>query len=215
LRTFEENVTRFFMLGSAINLIAAALAGSAPANPLDLPLELVKPEVAVAQVAACGMKDVRSKFEDTLQEDVIQVADTSASEEQLICVARASLASRYYVLFPLPLERGYQALYQRLSNEKDKTDAEAWLEKRGLLSRLPIYAPDNSDETAFVRDLEAMCGPNATGAIKTMHGMGTFESKAISSGNLNEETFWCLINGAAASGYPFGFIGNEQYGDNP
>lgn len=203
------------MLGNIINLIAAAVAGSVPANPLDIPLELVKPEIAAAQVAACGMKDVRSKFEDTLQEDVIQVGDMSASEEQLRCVARASLDSRYYVLFPLPVEQDYQILYQRLSDEKDKVDARAWLEKRGLLSRLPVYAPEHSDEAAFVHALEAMCGPNATGTIKIMHGMGTFEEKAVSSGKLNQETFWCLINGAVASGYPFGFIGNEQYGENP
>ncbi|WP_420144590.1 hypothetical protein [Sphingobium sp.] len=215
MRTFDENVTPIFMLGISIKLMATAMAGAIPANPLDIHVELVKPEVAVAQVAACGMKNVRSKLDDTLQEDVIEVGDVSASEEQLRCVARASLVSSYYVVFPLSVERGYQTVYQRMSNEKDKADAKAWLEKRGLLSRLPTYDPKHSDEVAFVRELEAMCGPNATGTIKTMHGMGTFEGDAVSSGKLNDGTFWCLINGAAASGYPFGFIGNEQYGERP
>ncbi|MCI4589951.1 hypothetical protein MOK15_07580 [Sphingobium sp. BYY-5] len=204
------------MLGTLIKLMAAILAGASPANPLDIPVELVKPEVAVAQVAACGVKSVRLKFDDTLQEDVIEVEYmTSASEEQLRCVAHASLASHYYVVFPSSIERAYQALYRRLSNEQDRTVAKAWLEKRGLLSRLPVYDPQHLDEAAFVRELEAMCGPKAIGTVKVMHGMGTFEGTAISSGKLDDETFWCLVNGAAASGYPFGFIGNEKYGENP
>jgi len=106
-----------------------------------------------------------------------------------------------------------------MSRERDKTNARAWLEKRGLLSRLPAYDPKRSDETTFARTLETICGPKATGTLKPMGGVvtfkegvfGTFGREANSAGKLNDQTLWCLINAASASGYPLGIIGNEAY----
>lgn len=198
----------------------AALAPPASGSSFDAPIELVKPEVAAARVAACGFKSVRPRFDDTLQEDVVEVLDVaSASEEQLRCVALASLQSHYYVTFPAPVEQTYQTLYWGMSREHDKADARAWLEKRGLLSRLPTYDPKRSDETTFARTLETLCGPKAAGTLKPMRGMATFEDGALgtfekggySAGKLDDETLWCLVNAASASGYPLGFIGNEAY----
>lgn len=200
------------MFSLAFKLMIAGLAGAAPANTFDVPIELVKPDVAAARVAACGFRTVRPKFDDTLQEDVIEVLDvTSASEDQLRCVAFASLGSHYYVVFPQPVEQAYQSLYWRLARERGKADAKAWLEKRGLLSRLPIYEPTRSDDAAFARTLEALCGPKAAGILLPMHGMATFKENVLSSRKLDDETLWCLVNAAEVSGYPLGFIGNEAY----
>ena len=130
--------------------VLGALASPASGSFLDAPKELVKPDVAAARVATCGFKNVRPRFDDTLQEDVVEVLDVaSASEEQLRCVALASLQSHYYVTFPASVGQAYQTLYWRMSRERDKTNARAWLEKRGLLSRLPAYDPKRSDETTF------------------------------------------------------------------
>jgi hypothetical protein len=52
-----------------------------------------------------------------------------------------------------------------------------------------------------------------------MHGMATFKEGALGTianggftkGKLDDETMWCLVNAAAASDYPLGFIGNEYH----
>jgi hypothetical protein len=208
------------MFGVALMLMVAAAAQPATAAPFDVPSELVKPEVAAQRVVACGFKNVRSKFDGELQEDVVEVANVAtASAEQLRCAALASLNTHYYVIFPATVYHSYETLYWRMSRERDKAGARAWLAKRGLLAQLPSYDPKHSDETLFAHTLEALCGPKAAGTLQPMHGMatfkngalGTFDKSGFTSGKLDEETMWCLINAAAASGYPLGFIGNEAY----
>ncbi|MBA2467276.1 MAG: hypothetical protein H0V46_06705 [Sphingomonas sp.] len=190
------------------------------ATPSGARTALVKPEVAAARVAGCGFKSVRARFDDTLQEDVVEILDVSfSSEKQLRCVAEASLQSHYYVTFPAPVEQTYQSLYWRMSRDRDKANARAWLEKRGLLGRLPAYDPKRSDEITFVRTLESLCGPKAAGTLKPMGGMAAFADGALgtlgkgtlSAGKLGDETLWCLMNAVSASGYALGFIGNEAY----
>jgi len=207
------------MLSVSLTLMVAA-AQFANGAPFDARVEFVKPQVAAQRVAECGFKNVRSKFDGELQEDVVEVTNVaSASVEQLRCTAVASLNTHYFVIFPAPVYQTYDALYWRLSRERDKADARAWLDKRGLLSRLPAYDPKRSDEIAFVHTLEALCGPKATGTLKPMPGGATFEDGALGTiakdgptkGKLDDETMWCLVNAAAASGYPLGFIGNEYY----
>ncbi len=207
------------MLSVILTLMVAAVQ-SATGGPFDARVELVKPQTAAQRVAACGFKSVRSRFDGELQEDVVEVMNVaSASTKQLRCAAVASLDTHYYVIFPAPVYQTYETLYWRQSRERDKADARAWLDKRDLLSRLPTYDPKRSDETAFAHTLEALCGPKAAGTLKPMHGMATFEDGALGTiakdgftkGKLDEETMWCLVNAAAASGYPLGFIGNEYY----
>jgi hypothetical protein len=208
------------MLSVTFILALGALGPAASGSVFDALLEWEKPEVAAARVEGCGFKRVRPKFDESLQEVVVEVLEVaSASEEQLRCVAKASLQSHYYVTFPASVEQTYQALYWRMSREGDKADATAWLEKRGLLSRLPAYDPKRSDEIAFARTLEKICGPKAAGTLKPMGGMATFEEGALgtldkgafSTGKLDDETFECLMNAASASGYALGFIGNEYH----
>lgn len=198
-------------------LIFGLLSAPGPASALKVPIELVKPEVTVARVEACGFKNVEAVADETLQEHVVNVIDASpASPEQLRCVALVSLDTHYYVTFPMPLEQTYQKLYRDLSDERGRVDARAWLESRGLLSRLPTYDPNRSDETTFVGALETMCGPRAAGTLVPVGGMATFKKGALpslegsgySEGTLDNETFLCLHNAAVASGYALGFIGN-------
>lgn len=190
-------------------LLAAGVAGGILD---DFPTTIVKPEVAAERVASCGIGTPKPTFNQTLQEDVIEISGIeSASDGQLRCVASASLETYYYVVLPAALNEKYQAIYWAISKERDLANARRWLEERGLSAKLPTYDPNNSDEMTFVRKLEAMCGAKAEGAIKPLKGFGTFSEGVLSSGRLDKHTWWCLINGAAVSGYPFGFIGNEQY----
>ncbi|KAA9011058.1 hypothetical protein F4U94_21655 [Sphingobium limneticum] len=180
------------------------------AGAFDTPPVLVKPEVAAAKVAECGFKKVHSKFDDTLQEEVVEVLDVAPiSDSQLKCAARASLATSYYVTFISPVEQAYQSVYWGLSREQAKIDARVWLDKRGLLSSLPAYDANSTDEVSFARSLEKLCGPKAAGTLQPLNGMATFKSEILASGVLDEETLWCLTNAAEVSGYPLGFMGNE------
>ncbi len=200
------------MLGALLEVIL--IAGVLGTGPLDATAPREEPMVATARIAECGVGSVRPTVDETLQEDVVEIVGaTSASEEQLRCIALASLDTRYYVIVPLPMQQAYDALYWRLSKERDLRDARSWLEERGLLSRLPIYDPHSSDELAFTRELETLCGPKAEGVLKSLKGMATINADTVSSGKLEEEALWCLVNAAAASGYPLGFVGNEQYHD--
>jgi hypothetical protein len=212
------------MFGVALMLMIGAAAQPATGSPFDAPVELVKPKVAAQRVAACGFKSVRSKFDREEQEDVIEVMNVaSASAEQLRCTAVASFDTHYYVKFPAPVYQTYETLYWRMSHERDKADARAWLDKRGLLSRLPAYDPKRSDEAAFAQTLEALCGPKAVGTLQPLHGMATFKEGALGTiekggfveGKLDEETMLCLIKAASASGYPLGFIGNAPIQQGP
>ncbi|WP_324750289.1 hypothetical protein SH591_01965 [Sphingomonas sp. LY54] len=207
------------MLNLILMLMAGAAGALAPGIPSDGPLVLVQPQVAVARVADCGFNSVQSRFDDDLQQEVVEVLDvSSATPEQLRCTVIASLNSHYYVLFPAPLSEAYQSLYWRISHEAEQADARAWLEKRGLLSQLPPYDPERSDEAVFVHTLEGLCGPAATGMLQAVGGMATLEEASgriekgsVAQGKLDDETMSCLVNAAVASGYPLGFTGNEAY----
>lgn len=204
------------MTAIMINLMFMALATTASGIPLEAPIEQAKPEVAAAQVAACGFSKVQVTFNDSLHEDIVEILDVrSVSNAQLHCAALESLATRYYVVFPASVERAYQSLYWSLSKERDRADAKAWLQKRGLLSRLPTYVPNRSNDSAFARTLERLCGPKAVGTLKATKGRATFVAEALLEGRMDDETLECLVNAAAASGYTLGFIGNEAYRKEP
>ena len=192
-------------------LIVSALSASAAANPVRALGAPVTPKDAAAGVAACGFSSDRAKFDALIQQDVIEVVRvTSASEEQLGCAARASIAYQYYVIFPEALEKAYQPLYAALARESEQANAKAWLAKRGLLARLPIYDPQRYDDRTFSRALERLCGPKATGTLEPGTGMAAL-NKAASEGRLDEEALWCLVNAGTASGYSIGFVGNEAH----
>lgn len=167
---------------------------------------------AVARVKACGFASARVTFDPTLQEDIVAVEGaTDATDEQLKCVAKSSIATHYYVTFPAPIDARYQPLYWDISREHGRLTARAWLEERGLLSQLPVYDAKKSDETAFVRKLESLCGAKASGVLKPLGGMAMIKPEALTGSPADEEMMWCLTNVASASGYGLGFIGNEAY----
>lgn len=186
-------------------MLAASITGTSAALA-----EPVKPEVAAERVAACGFGAVRARFDRLLQMDVIHVGDaTSATDEQLRCAARVALSAGLEILFPEPSGRKFQPILSELESAQGKAEAEAWLEERGLLARLPAYDPQRSDSAAFARTLETLCGPNAIGALRPMEGGATFNMEALPSGRRGDETLRCLSSAASVAGYPLGFAGNE------
>lgn len=129
------------------------LAAGAAAFPID-PSQFVKPEVAM-QRKACGFRHVSVKNDDTLQEEVIVVSRVRrASDFQLRCVVRQSLASSIYVQFPGSLDRKYQRLYVRIRRKADRIEARNWLQRHGLLAKLPHYERRKTDDVRFAHELE-------------------------------------------------------------
>jgi len=172
----------------------------------------VSREVAVERLKACGFAQVAVRDDRELQEDVLTVSHvTQASQRQLTCAAKVSLWSVTYVQFPEPLNQKYQRLYWRMAEEKDRRDARAWLQRRGLLAKLPTYAKGRTDDLTFGRKVEALCGPKAKGAFARDHGMMTIRMGTIEHPSLDDETFKCLINVSSAAGFKWGFVGNEYY----
>jgi hypothetical protein len=192
-------------------LLLGFLSASA-AQPFDPPIAYVKPEVAAGQVKACGFAHVAVRDDRELQEDVLVVSGvTQASEKQLRCAAEVSLSSITYVEFPEPVNRNYQQFYSRMEQDKDRRDARAWLERRGLLVKLPTYVKGKTDDLEFARKLEALCGPKARGAFVRDHGIMTIKTGTIEHPALNDETVMCLMNVSSAGGFQWGFVGNEYY----
>ena len=187
-------------------------ASTAPREPVDPSQGRVWPGVAAGWVRACGFGDVELSFDGTLQEYVIHVrASASASDEQLSCAAKASLNSDQYVDFPEPVNRRYQQLYWPLAEETGKGEARAWLARHGLLTKLPHYVRGETNDFAFARKVEHMCGPAAKGAFAVEDGLIVLKEAKSTRRQLKSETFACLTNALWASGLPLGFSGNEYY----
>jgi hypothetical protein len=192
-------------------LLLALLSAATPPST-DTPIAYVKPEVAAEQLKACGFAHVAVRDDRELQEDVLVVTGINqASERQLRCAAEVSLSSITYVEFPEPMNQQYWQLYSRMEQERDRRDARAWLERRGLLAKLPTYVKGKTDDLQFARRLEGLCGPKAKGAFVRDQGMMTMKTGTIEHPAFNNETFMCLMNVSSAAGLRWGFVGNEYY----
>lgn len=184
-----------------------AVAQSSQASPTHP----VAPD-AVARVKECGFASAQLQFNEVFNEDIVLVTGVSdATEAQLKCVAEASLATNFFVQFPAAVDAKYQPLYWTMNREQGRLAAKAWLQERGLLSQLPSYDPKLTDEATFVRRLESLCGPKASGMLRPHGGMAVITPDAVASGVAGDELLWCLTNVAAASGYGIGYVGNEAY----
>lgn len=203
------------MMFQSLHLVSAAFLASASGAGLGAFPEMVQPEVALQQVVACGFGTAQVKSDDMLQEDVIDIPSVATiGEGQLECVARASIRTSYYVIFPVPTKDAYQAIYWQLSREQAMVDARDWLAQRGLLDHLPVYDPQKSDIAAFARTLENRCGVKTAHVLKPIGEMATFDEDVLLAESMDQDSFWCLTNAATVSGYPLGFIGREVGLDN-
>jgi hypothetical protein len=193
-----------------MTLLFDLLLAVAVGPPVDVPI--LNPRAAAAHVRACGLRHVRVKSDPDLEEDVVEVSHVStATDVQLRCVAQQSLAWGTYVEFPERLNQTYQKVYFEIADAAARIHARVWLDRRGLLAKLPTYVKGQTDDLTFARRLEGLCGPQARGAYVRDHGRvilkpGNPEQPAIDNG-----TFECLLNATTASGFPMSFVGNEYY----
>jgi hypothetical protein len=96
------------MLGVTFMLMFGAQVAAASGSSFDVPIELVKPEVAAARVAACGFKSTRPRFDHTPVHGVAIIKDGALDtfrkgafsagkldDETLRCLLNAATASGY------------------------------------------------------------------------------------------------------------------------
>jgi hypothetical protein len=194
---------------------ALLFASAAAAQPAGATSAHVWPGDAAKQVTACGFQNVTLWYDSMLQEYAIVVSGPqSGSDDRLSCAARASLGSGYPIQFQAPLNLRYDQLYWPMAEETARGQARAWLAHRGLLSKLPPYSKGRTDQLAYARQLERVCGPRARGAFTMEEGLVTMRLRSADRPALDPATFDCLANALWASGLPMGFGGSDRASGN-
>ena len=196
------------MLGFA----AFAMMASAAAQTAAPPVAQMPPGLAAQEVGRCGFASVTLRYDQALGQYFVVVPEIqSAPDDQLRCAARVSVQTNYHVDFRSPLNRRYDELYWPVVEGEGRADAREWLAKRGLLSKLPVYDSGKTDDLAFARKLEALCGPGAKGAFAIEQGTLILKSTSSAHSRLDSQTIECLTNAQWASGLPTGFTGQGYY----
>ena len=100
----------------------------------------------------------------------------------------------------------------RAANDRDLI---SWV-TRGLYHRVPKYQVGVTDDGAFTRQVEALCGPQAKGAFQSKYGFHALSPSWARKLGLpptreGVETLSCLMNAAAIAGFTIRFTCNEAF----
>jgi hypothetical protein len=178
----------------------------------DLPFERITPQEAAQRVSACGLGPVTIRYDEELQEDILTARSIkTATDEQLACADKA--ASYYDLELPATLQPHFASIRDARWSAFFQEQARSWLDARGLLNRIPKYQPGVTDEAAFTRNIESLCGQRAKGAFQSKYGYHAVDPdwalRKLRPIDPKDETFTCLMNAMTVAGYRIGFIGNE------
>lgn len=203
------------MTGSTSFFIALLAWASTVGIPFE-GLEPITPGLAIERAAECGLEDATTRYDDVLESDILSVSHAvSVTEAQLICLDSA-IGFGILVELPSNVQPRFDAIRQARALEISRSKAREWLAQRGLLERVPKYVAGTSDDPAFMREVEQLCGVQTRGAIQSRNGRHVLNSKWIKkrgsppkAGEL--EAFSCLLNVTTVAGIKVGFIGNEAY----
>lgn len=194
-------------------LLGLIMSITVPPNPLETPFEQITPEVAAERISKCGLREVTIRYEEYLQSEVLTAAGaTSVTDEQLACADKA--ASYYDLELPPAVQPRYEAIREARLSAYSLKQSEAWLAERGLLERIPRYEAKVTDDEAFVRQLEDLCGARAKGALMSMSGFYAINPDWAARNLVppfleGGEVLICLGHLARVAGFNLGFIGNE------
>jgi hypothetical protein len=122
----------------------------------------------------------------------------------------------YTLKFPPNVQPRFDAMLEAKAEVWMKARAHDWLSARGLLDRVPKYQEGITDDGAFTRQVEVMCGPQAKGAFQSKYGFHALSPEWVRRLGLPPrrkatETLSCLTNATAVAGFKIGFIGNEAF----
>lgn len=187
---------------------------SASAGPFGH-IERITPQEAVERAGDCHLGPVTMRYEDELQSDILTVNVTAASEEQLVCLDKATEFG-IFVELPPSIQPRFDAIREARASAIVKEDAREWLSAKGLLSRVPKYMAGTTDDAKFTREVEKVCGPQADGAFQSKYGPHVLNPQwsnrfAMPPKHEDEDVFACLFNIMSYVGFSVGFIGNEAY----
>jgi len=200
---------------TAVGIPSFALAiWLAPASgPFDN-LERISPQIAVERATQCGLGPATVRYEDELQSDILTVANVaSASDSQLACLDKAAGWGIFVELSP-DLQPRFDAIRGARASAMMFEEAREWLSARGLLAQVPKYVPGTTDEAAFTRDVEQLCGPQAKGAFQSQYGFHAMSPEWAQKMGMPPKSeyfdvFACLTNVMTVAGFKVMFIGNE------
>ena len=199
--------------GSALFVFAAS--ASSMVVPFES-MERVTPEMAVERAAKCDVGPVTIRYEDELQSDILSAPNAaSATESQLRCLDNAT-GFGIFVELPSGAQPRFDAIREARASAMMMVEAREWLSKRGLLDRVPKYVVGTTDDAAFTREVEQLCGPQTKGAFQSQYGPHALSPDWIKNLGLppkdeDMEAMSCLLNVTTVAGYRVGFIGNEAY----
>ncbi|WP_145923378.1 hypothetical protein [Sphingopyxis macrogoltabida] len=174
--------------------------------------EFISPEDAARQITECGAGAVDIRYDDLLQSHILTVHD--ATEGQLQCIEKA--AGYYDIELPPELQKRFSEIRAAKYSAVYREQAVAWLSKRGLLNKVPKYRAGETNEATFARELEAICGPAAKGALQSRYGPRTISPEWVKKMPLpfrpqDAEAMSCLMAAASVAGWDLGIIGNEAF----
>lgn len=174
--------------------------------------EDISPQIAAERVARCGIGPARITFDRELQSHVLSVPDASAAtDEQLACADKA--VSHYELELPAATQARYNAIRRERLTALAVGEAKAWLAAKGLLERVPKYTKGTSDDLAFSREVEKLCGPRAKGAFASPDGphvlSGAWLERELRPDAPESDVLACLMNVATVADFRVGIIGNE------
>lgn len=177
-------------------------------------VERITPQEAAKRVSHCGLGPVTTHYEPDLQEDILIAKNAqSATDDQLTCAYK--VVGFYYTLnLPPNVQLRFDAMLRAAADVRARAQAHEWLYARRLLNRVPKYQAGVTDDGAFTRQVEALCGPQAKGAFQSKYGFHALSPEwarqlRIPPKRKGMETLSCLMNATAFAGFTFGFIGNQ------
>jgi hypothetical protein len=193
-------------------MLTFLLALAAPASAFPVVERITAPEAA-RRVAQCGLGPVTTHYDRDLEEEVLVATRAlSATDEQLECAYKVT--GFYYTLELSPnVQRRFDAMLKAKAEVTMKAEARRWLSARGLLNRVPTYQRGVTNDAAFTRQVEALCGRQAKGAFQSEYGFHALSPHWVSQHGFpakrdQTDTMSCLISVMAVAGYEIGLIGN-------
>lgn len=192
------------MILAVAALAAAALQAEAPPLP---PYNHLEPKPMRAAIEICGFKQVWVG-RDKQKRSVVRVSDTSATDEQLTCAAKALDTTFYSHDFSPELAPRFAPIKAAIARPRQLAEARARFAEEPERGPPPERQPDESD-LALAKRVEAFCGASAQGALvgEGANIMVSGDWMAQRSANLDAmvamaETLGCLMQAAVIADLP-------------
>lgn len=195
-------------------MFAFLLALAPPSSAFPV-VERITAQEAATRVSQCGLGPVTTRHDPDLEEDVLVASSAlSATDEQLACAYK--VVGFYYTLeLPAKVQSRFDAILGAKAEVSLKAQAREWLSSRGLLNRVPKYQKGVTDDGAFTRQVEALCGPKAKGAFQSKYGFHALSPdwavRQLNPPDRGDEVLSCLLYVTTDAGFDVAFIGNEYY----